>query len=113
MWIRGVGVLTTERFTRIVQGSPILYNYFGILGALINNTLPKKVDIDIPLAAIAVIGRGKLGLLKDVLYIETVEGKSYQLTPKYDYWFNGLKGVLGEQGATLVQSGDDRWTVQR
>ena len=113
IWTRGEAALTTERFFRRTRGSGFLYSYFGLLGALINNMFPAKTDIDIPLTSIAVIGRGKMGLKKDVLYIETMEGKSYQLTPNYDFWIAGLKDALQRQGATLVQNGEERWSVQR
>jgi hypothetical protein len=113
IWTRGEVVLTTERFYRKVRGFGFLYSFFGLLGALINSALPEKTDIDIPLNTISEIGRGKMGLKKDVLYIGTVDGKSYQLMPNYDYWIAGLKGALQSQGATLSQNGDERWTVQR
>lgn len=113
MWKRGVAVLTTERFYRKTKGFAILSLSLGLLGRLINQLFPEKNDIDIPLASITLIGRGKLGLLKDVLYIETVDGKSYQLTPGYESWLTALRDALqSHTHATLAQSGDDRWTVQ-
>ena len=53
-----------------------------------------------------------MGLKKDVLYIGTADGKSYEFTPNYDFWLAGLKEALEGQGATLVQSSDERWSVQ-
>ncbi len=113
VWVKGQTVLTTERFYRQVKGSPLLYNFFGLLGNMINNMFPAKTEIDIPLSSISEIGRGKMGMKKDVLYIGTVDGKSYQFTPNYDFWLTGLKDALQRQGATLVQSADERWKVQR
>jgi hypothetical protein len=113
IWTNGQAVLTTERFYRKVQGSPILYNFFGLLGTFINSMFPEKIDIDIPLTSITEVGRGKMGLKKDVLYIGTMDGKSYNLTPKYDAWIVGLKSALEGQGATLTQIADERWSVQR
>lgn len=113
IWTRGEAVLTSERFYRLVKGSAFLYNFFGLLGSLINNMFPTKTDIDIPLTAITVVGRGKMGLKKDVLYIETADTRSYQLTPNYEFWLNALKNALETQGATLTQNGDERWSVQR
>ena len=114
MWKQGVAVLTTERFYRKTRGLAILSTSLGLLGRLINQLFPEKNDIDISLASITIIGRGKLGLLKDVLYIETAEGKSYQLTPGYEPWLAALKDALqSHTHATFVQSGNDRWTVQR
>ncbi len=113
IWVKGQTVLTSERFYRQVKGSPVLYNFFGLLGAMINNLFPAKIDIDIPLTSITEIGRGKMGLKKDVLYIGTSDGKSYQFTPHYDFWIIGLKEALEAQGATLVQSANERWNVQR
>jgi hypothetical protein len=113
IWVKGQTVLTTERFYRQVKGSPFLYNFLGLLGNMINNMFPAKTDIDIQLTSITEIGRGKMGLKKDVLYIGTMDGKSYQFTPNYDSWIAGLKGALESQGATLVQSADERWSVQR
>ena len=113
LWKRGEAALTTERFSRKVRGSALLSYSFGALGVLINSLFPAKTDIDIPLTSITVIGRGKMGLKKDVLFIETADGKSYQLTPNYDYWFTGLKQALESQGATLTQSTDERWTISR
>jgi len=105
-WVTGQAVLTTERFYRQVKGSFLLYNFFGLLGSVINNLFPTRTDIDIPLTSITEIGRGKMGLKKDVLYIGTMDGKSYRLTPNYDFWIAGLKEALERQGATLVQSTD-------
>lgn len=113
IWTNGQAVLTTERFYRKVQGSPILYNFLGLLGTLINSMLPAKIDIDIPLTTITEIGRGKMGLKKDVLYIGTMDGKSYNLTPKYEAWIVGLRSALEGQGATLTQIAEERWSVQR
>jgi len=113
IWVKGQTVLTTERFYRQVKGTPFLYNFFGLLGNMLNNMFPAKTDIDIQLTSITEIGRGKLGLKKDVLYIGTLDGKSYQFTPNYDSWITELKGALESQGATLVQSTDERWNVQR
>lgn len=113
MWKRGEAVLTNERFFRKVRGTALLPYLFGALGALINTAFPVKNDIDIPLTSITVIGRGKMGLKKDVLYIQTADGKSYQLTPNSDFWINGLKQALESQGATLTQNADERWTVSR
>jgi hypothetical protein len=42
-----------------------------------------------------------------------MDGKSYNLTPKYDAWIIGLKSALEGQGATLTQIADERWSVQR
>lgn len=113
MWTTGQAVLTTQSFSRRVKGTPILYNYFGLLGALINNLFPTRTDIDIQLTSITEIGRGKWGLSKDVLYIGTMDGKSYNLAPNYDIWITALKEALQNQGATLVQSANERWNVQR
>jgi hypothetical protein len=113
MWKQGVAVLTPERFYRKTKGFAILTLSLGLLGRLINQLFPEKIDMDIPLTSITLIGRGKLGLLKDVLYIEIVGGKSYQLTPGYEPWMTALKDALqSHTHATLAQSGDDRWTVQ-
>lgn len=113
IWIQGRATLTTESFTRQVKGTPFLYNFFGLLGAMINNLFPAKTDIDIQLTSITEIGRGKMGLKKDVLYIGTADGKAYNFTPNYDSWIAPLKQALENQGATLVQSADERWSVQR
>jgi hypothetical protein len=113
IWTTGQAVLTTERFYRKVQGPPFLYNFFGLLGQFISGMFPEKIDIDIPLTTITEIGRGKMGLKKDVLYIGTMDGKSYNLMPKYEAWIAGLKSVLEGQGATLTQIADERWSVQR
>jgi hypothetical protein len=48
-----------------------------------------------------------------VLYIGTMDGKSYNLTPKYEAWIVGLKSALEAQGATLAQTAEERWSVQR
>lgn len=112
LWVRGEAFITTERFYRRVQGSPLLPTAFGLLGRLINQAFPWKTDIDIPLASITVIGRGKMGLKKDVLHIETTENKKYDLMPNYAFWIAGLKDALQRQGATLVQTGEETWSVQ-
>lgn len=113
IWVRGEVVLTPTNFSREVKGTPFLYNFFGLLGSLINNMFPAKTDIDIPLSTITAIGRGKMGLKKDVLAIEVADGKSYQFTPNYQSWCTALKSALESQGATLIQAGDERWSVQR
>lgn len=113
IWVKGQAVLTSKRFYRQVKGSPLLYNFLGVLGDVINNMLPAKTDIDVQLTSITEIGRGKMGMKKDVLYIGTADGKSYQLTPNYDFWLVGLKDALESQGAQLVPGTDERWRVQR
>jgi hypothetical protein len=113
IWSRGEAFLTTERFYRRVRGSALLSFSLGVVGALINQAFPWRTDIDIPLASITVIGRGRMGLKKDVIHIETAESKKYDLTPNYDFWFSGLKDALQQQGATLAQTADETWSVQR
>jgi hypothetical protein len=114
IWKGGIATLTTERFYRKVRGSALLSYSFGLLGRLINQAFPWRVEIDIPLSSITVIGRGKMGLKKDVLYIETVDGKSYQFMPDYQIWLSALQNALQTYNhATLTQSADERWTVQR
>jgi hypothetical protein len=55
-----------------------------------------------------------MGLKTDVLYIETVDSKPYQFTPNYQPWLAALQDALQtHRHATLVQSGDERWSVQR
>jgi hypothetical protein len=113
LWQNGTGVLTTERFMRRSQGYKIL-SAFGVIGTLINQALPPgPVDIDIPLSSITTIGRGKLGLLKDVLLIVTSEGKTYQLTPRYESWIAPLQNALQQYShATLVPDGAEKWQVK-
>jgi len=114
MWKGGIATLTPERFYRRTRGFAILPTALGLLGRLINQAFPWKVEIDIPLASISVIGRGKMGLKTDVLYIETMDSKPYQFTPNYQPWLAALQDALQTYShATLVQSGDERWSVQR
>ncbi len=114
MWKGGVATLSSERFYRQTKGYAIFNNTLGAIGAAINQLFPLRTDIDIPLASITAIGRGKMGLLKDVLLISTADGKNYTFrTTEYQLWIAALTDVLQTyRKATVVQSGDERWTVQ-
>jgi hypothetical protein len=113
VWQGGRGVLTTEHFYFLVKGYG-LFNYFGLLGRAINLIFPERTKNEIPLSSITAVGRGKMGLLKDVLRIETADGKKYQFSPDYQFWLEGLKNTLQTKaGVVLVQSGEERWERSR
>lgn len=117
IWVVGVGTLTTEQFYRQTQGSSLLTMAFGLLGRLINGFFPVKKDIEIPLSSITGIGRGSMGLKKNVVLIETADGKSYSLTsnlskPDYQEWLNAFHNALQTHNhATLTQDKDEHWVV--
>lgn len=114
MWKAGIATLSSERFSRQTKGYAIFNNTLGLLGAGINQLFPLRTDVDIPLTSITAIGRGKMGLLKDVLYIGTADGKSYNFkTADYQLWIAALTEALQtHRKATVAQSGDERWSVQ-
>ncbi len=114
MWKAGMATLSSERFYRQTRGYAVFNNTLGLLGAAINQLFPLRTDVDIPLTSITAIGRGKMGLLKDVLYIGTADGKSYTFrTDEYQLWVAALTEALQTyRKATVVQSGDERWSVQ-
>lgn len=114
MWKAGIATLSSERFSRQTKGYAIFNNTLGLLGAGINQLFPLRTDVDIPLTSITAIGRGRMGLLKDVLYIGTADGKSYNFrTADYQLWIAALTEALQTyRKATVTQSGDERWSVQ-
>lgn len=110
----GRGTLTNQRFVRQAQGWPGASSMFGLIGVLIARALKGKVDIEFPLTSITTLARGKFGLNKNILVIGTADGQSYMLLAKFDLWFAAFRDALQmHTGATLVQTGDQEWTVQR
>lgn len=113
VWNQGLGIITPEYFYFQARGGSWL-KLFGLLGGLLRVVLPVKVKVSIPLASITAIGRGKIGLLRDVFFIETTEGKKYQFRLDYQSWLEVLtKALQNHTGATVIQNGEDRWTVLR
>jgi hypothetical protein len=139
----GRGTLTNQRFVRQTQGFPGDVMLFGILcvlgwlttltgqalivrlivssvlplfcvGMLITRAFGGKVDIDLPLASITTLTHGKYGLNNNVFVIGTTDGQSYTLLAKFDPWFTAFCDALQTYtGATLVQTGEKQWAVQR
>lgn len=112
VWDSGLGVITPGYFYFRARGGTWL-RLFGLLGGLLRVALPVKVKISIPLASITAMGRGKIGLLRDVFFIETMEGKKYWFRLDYQSWLEVLTNALQTcTGATLTRNGEDCWKVQ-
>lgn len=110
---QGKGVLTPQHFYYQTRAA-LWLRFFGFVGVMVRNAFQLKVKIDIPLSSITAIGRGRLGMSRNVFFIETVEGKKYQFGLDYQFWLDALKDVLQKQaGTVLVQSNPECWTVQR
>jgi len=113
IWDQGLGVITQEYFYFQARGGTGL-SIFGLLGTLLRMALPVKVKVSVPLTSITAIGRGRIGLVRDVFFIETIEEKKYQFRLNYQSWLEALTNALQTHtGATLTQNGEDRWTVLR
>jgi hypothetical protein len=113
IWDQGQGILTAQRFYFQARVGAWLH-FFGLLGLLVRRTLPVKVKIVIPLSSITAIGHGRIALTRNVFFMETREGKKYQFRSEYQLWLDVLKDTLQKQtGTMLIQTGQERWEVQR
>lgn len=85
---------------------------FGLLGGLLRMALPVQMKVTVPLTSITAIGRGRIGLLRDVFFIEATDGKTCWFRPDYQPWLETLTSALQTRaGASLTQKSDDRWEV--
>lgn len=111
VWDPGMAALTPEYFYFRARGGNWLH-LLGLLGGLLRMALPVKVKISLPLTSITAIGRGKIGLVRDIFFIEALEGKKYWFRPDYQPWLEALTSALQTRtGLTLTRTADDRWEV--
>lgn len=106
---QGTCFLTTQRlvFHKRGMGTFILFGIFSFLSK-------GKFDFDIPLTDMKGLSRSKHGLSKNILCIETANGKEYKFALKFDDWFDAIKNtLLAHHQLRLVEEGEQRWTVQK
>ena len=83
----------------------------GLLGFLLARWLAPKLVVDLPLAQIATLARGKFGLNKKILDLTATDGASYRLTiTDYDAFTARLREQIALQ-ARLLDDGEERWRV--
>lgn len=112
VWDPGLGVITPESFSFRARGGAWL-RLFGLLGGLLRMALPVKAQVSVPLSSITAFGRGHIGLVRDVFFIEAAEGKKYWFRPDYQLWLEALTNALqARNGITLARKGEDRWEVR-
>lgn len=99
----GTGFLTDQRFVRYRSGVP--FWLAGLLSLLFGG----KIDIEIPLASIRSLARGKFGRNTNVLVIATAEGQEHTLQLGFDEWLTAFRDVLGRGGRRLTEDGEGRW----
>lgn len=112
IWDQGQGIITPQHFYFQARVGAWL-GLFGFLGGLVRMSLPIKVKVYVPLASVTAIGRGRIGLIRDVFFMETREGKKYQFCSESQSWIDALRDVLQRQGGTLTQNDKERWEIQR
>lgn len=111
-WDAGLGVITPGHFSFQAHGGTWL-SLFGLLGGLLRMALPVRVKVTVPLTSITAIGRGKIGLLRDVFFIEATDGKTYWFRLDYQPWLEALTNALQTHAkVTLTQKSDERWEVR-
>jgi hypothetical protein len=89
----------------------IWWQMFGLIGALLGRRSAGKRVLDIELATIASLARGKFGLNKKILDITRTDGSEVRIAiDKYDAFTARLREELGKRGR-LVEAGDERWQV--
>jgi hypothetical protein len=111
VWDPGLAVLTADYFYFRGRGASWLH-LFGLLGGLLRMALPVKVKISLPLTSITALGRGKIGLVRDVFFVEAAEGKKYWFRPDYQPWLEALTSALqNRSGVSLTRKDGDRWEV--
>jgi hypothetical protein len=84
--------LTSQRLV-FLQANPVLA-LFGAIGGLLTATVkPKRVGVDIPLAGITGVTRGKFGINKNILEVSRAGAEPVRLAVKYDEWEQALQGA--------------------
>ena len=85
------------------------------LGGLVGGLMGARVDLEIPLDAIAGISRSTFGRKNaSVLVLTTVDGKEHKLVAPFDEWFAAFDRALANHRAThLVETRPGAWTAHR
>jgi len=111
VWDSGLAALTADSFSFRGRGASWL-QLLGLLGGLLRIALPVKVKISVPLTSITALGRGKIGLVRDIFFIEAAQGKKYWFRPDYQPWLEALTSTLQARAdLSLTRTADDRWEV--
>lgn len=86
---------------------------FGLLGALLARKSPGKRALDLPLATITGVARGKHGFNKKVLDVTTASGATTRfMVDRFDDFLARLREELARTGR-VEATGEESWTVRR
>lgn len=86
---------------------------FGLLGALLSRKSAGKRALDLPLASITTLARGKHGFNKKILDLTTADGKTTRfMLDRFDDFTARLRDELART-AKLESTGPEQWTVRR
>jgi hypothetical protein len=85
------------------------------LGGLVGGLMGARIDLEIPLEAIAGISRSTFGRKNNpVIVLTTTDGKEHKLVAPFDEWFAAFDQALTSHRATrLVETHPGAWTAQR
>lgn len=106
--------LTTQRLVFHKKGM-VSSMFLGYLFGYFFSFLYKgKFDFDISLIDVKSLSRTQYMLSKNVLCIETEDGKEYKFLLKFDDWFDAINNaLLAYHQCRLVEEGDQKWIVQK
>ena len=90
--------LTNQRLV-FLQSNQFLMAFGAIGGLLMGVVKPKKLALEIPLASITGIERGKFGINKNVLEISYGADEPARFAVKYDEWEAAINGARPQPAA--------------
>jgi hypothetical protein len=107
--VQGVAVLTDRRFVHTNRMRAIAVG--GLFGALSKG----RVDIDLPLGAIASFTRDLHGRKRTVLKVTTGDGQEHRLMPRsFEEWLGAFAEALATHHHTkLVEHQPGFWAAER
>jgi hypothetical protein len=91
--IQGRLYVTADRLVFLTSSS--MFGAFGAIGAVLSATVkPKKIKLEIPLAAISGVQRGKFGMNKNIVEVSHGDGDPARFAVRpYDEWAQAIQGA--------------------